>query len=285
MHRIRRAEVHPGPVGIRAQRLHGVRDVPAHVHDFFELAVVRGGQGTHVSAGGSQLLTPGTVLLVRPGEWHGYPGPDPLDVDNVYVAADVLRRHLRWFTHGPAAREVLWPATAPASPYTVHLGPAGLEESQRWVDALLERQQGAGATTLLGLLLTASRVSVRREAARSARSRARCSSGGDPRWRLKSRLRCPGETRTSAASSVVDHGRARSASRASAASSTVAGTRRAPSQTSSPRSGTAAARMQKRSPTGPRPCPSPATRLRVASTRLDNLAVMSRSCAGPSRRP
>lgn len=153
MHRIRRAEVHPGPIGIRAERLCGVRDVPAHVHDFFELAVVRGGQGAHVSAGGSQLLTPGAVLLVRPGEWHGYPGTEPLDIDNVYVAADVLRRHLRWFAQGPAAHEVLWPSTLPASPYTIHLGAAGLEESQRWVDALLERQQGAGAATLLGLLL------------------------------------------------------------------------------------------------------------------------------------
>ena len=96
----------------------------------------------HVSAGGSGSSPPGPSCWCALASGTATRARNRSTSYNVYVAADVLRRHLRWFAQGPAARGVLWPSMARASPSTVQRGAAGLEGSQRWVDALLERQQG-----------------------------------------------------------------------------------------------------------------------------------------------
>lgn len=136
-----------------AERYHEVVDVPPHIHDFFELAVVCGGNGTHISAGGHQPISSGTALLVSPGQWHGYEGGSGLQINNLYITADVLRRHLRWFARDPVARAILWPPTTPSLPWTTHLSAPALMEADWWCDSLLKRQDHVGRATRLGLLL------------------------------------------------------------------------------------------------------------------------------------
>lgn len=107
----------------------------------------------HVSAGGRHPISSGSALLVSPGQWHGYELGTALEINNFYITADVLRRHLRWFARDPVARAVLWPPTTPALPWTTHVGAAALVELDWWCDSLLTRQHRVGRATRLGLLL------------------------------------------------------------------------------------------------------------------------------------
>jgi AraC family L-rhamnose operon transcriptional activator RhaR len=71
-----------------------------HSHDFVELAVVTGGTATHVSVGGEQRLGRGSLVLMRPGDWHGYRDCRGLTVYNVYFGPELLRRELAWLRTG-----------------------------------------------------------------------------------------------------------------------------------------------------------------------------------------
>lgn len=109
MHRFRRGEVFDRPgVPLHAERMAVDRSSGAHGHDFFEFAVVAAGTGTHVSHRHRRRLEPGSVLAVRPGQWHGYEDAAGLDVFNVYVDAGVFTSELAWMTRDPGlARLVL----------------------------------------------------------------------------------------------------------------------------------------------------------------------------------
>ena len=97
MHRVLRGETFPpdGPA-VATQRLLVDEEVPLHGHAFLELAVVESGTATHVSAAGAQPLSRGSLVVVRPGEWHRYEGVARLAVRNVYIGAEVLRHDLAW---------------------------------------------------------------------------------------------------------------------------------------------------------------------------------------------
>ncbi|NUR97664.1 MAG: helix-turn-helix transcriptional regulator [Kribbellaceae bacterium] len=91
MHNVLSSEVFPDPrLPVAGERIELVADVAAHSHAFFEIAVVVAGSGTHVSAAGEVLLEPDSVVVIRPGEWHGYVGCSGLVVRNAYLGADVF---------------------------------------------------------------------------------------------------------------------------------------------------------------------------------------------------
>jgi len=128
MHRFRRSEVFDRPgVPVSAERMAVSDASAAHGHDFFEFAVVAGGTGIHVGHRHRRRLEPGSVLAVRPGQWHGYVEAVELDVFNVYVDAGLFARELAWTTRDPGlARLVLHggqtvdPLPSPARRRTVH---------------------------------------------------------------------------------------------------------------------------------------------------------------------
>ena len=66
--------------------------VEAHVHDFYEIALVLGGSGSHVCGTRVEILLPGDALLVHPAVPHAYTaGPDgPLLVRNVIFTEAAL---------------------------------------------------------------------------------------------------------------------------------------------------------------------------------------------------
>lgn len=91
MHNVLSSEVFPDQrLPVAGERLELSADVAAHSHAFFEIAVVVAGRGTHVSAAGAVVLQPDSVVVLRPGEWHGYTDCDGLVVRNAYLGANVF---------------------------------------------------------------------------------------------------------------------------------------------------------------------------------------------------
>jgi AraC-like DNA-binding protein len=91
VHEILSSEVFPDqrlPVG--GERIELVADVAPHSHGFFEIAVVLGGRGVHLSAAGEVPLERDSVVVLRPGEWHGYTDCEDLVVHNAYLGADIF---------------------------------------------------------------------------------------------------------------------------------------------------------------------------------------------------
>ncbi|WP_165956935.1 helix-turn-helix domain-containing protein [Kribbella antibiotica] len=91
MHKILSSEVFPDPRLPVAEELVALdADIAPHSHAFFEIAVVVAGTGVHVSADGSVPLTAGSVVVLRPGQWHGYTECAGLVVRNAYLGTEVF---------------------------------------------------------------------------------------------------------------------------------------------------------------------------------------------------
>jgi AraC-like DNA-binding protein len=91
VHNVLSSEVFPDQrLPVAGERLELVADVAPHSHAFFEIAVVVAGRGTHVSAAGEVALQPDSVVVLRPGEWHGYTDCAGLVVRNAYLGPDVF---------------------------------------------------------------------------------------------------------------------------------------------------------------------------------------------------
>ncbi|TDD15685.1 AraC family transcriptional regulator [Kribbella turkmenica] len=91
MHEILSSDVFPDQrLPVAGERIAVSADVAPHSHAFFEIAVVLTGTGTHVSAAGEVPLERDSVVVLRPGEWHGYADCDGLVVRNAYLGADIF---------------------------------------------------------------------------------------------------------------------------------------------------------------------------------------------------
>ncbi|SFH41053.1 AraC-like ligand binding domain-containing protein [Actinopolymorpha cephalotaxi] len=91
MHKIFSHEVFPDQrLPIAGEQIEVVADVAPHSHAFFEIVVVLDGHGTHLSATGETPLQRDSVVVLRPGQWHGYARCDGLVVRNAYLGANIL---------------------------------------------------------------------------------------------------------------------------------------------------------------------------------------------------
>lgn len=86
---------------------HDRRAYRPHDHDFFELVVVTGGRGEHVSAAGCDRLVAGSVLLLVPGVWHEYRNGSGLEGFDCYFAKGILYHELAWVTDDPVLGRLL----------------------------------------------------------------------------------------------------------------------------------------------------------------------------------
>jgi len=86
----------------------------AHDHDFLEIVLIAGGQGTHVSANGAQRVSRGDLIILRPGVWHNYRDCRQLLLYNCCCAIQLLRRELALLADDPAVNRLLW--TEPLGP-------------------------------------------------------------------------------------------------------------------------------------------------------------------------
>jgi AraC family L-rhamnose operon transcriptional activator RhaR len=110
-----------------------------HTHSFVEVAVMTGGEGTHVSRAGKQPLQVGDVILLRPGVWHGMEDCRDLDLYNLCFSTELLQRELAWTREDPMLGYLLW--TGPYSlgrrgMLTTRLSKEVLDECVEHLDAL-----------------------------------------------------------------------------------------------------------------------------------------------------
>lgn len=66
------------------------RDVAAHDHDFFEIALVTQGHGRHLTAEGEQTVDVGSVVLIPPNRWHAYSDCDRLSLYNCFIGPELF---------------------------------------------------------------------------------------------------------------------------------------------------------------------------------------------------
>jgi AraC family L-rhamnose operon transcriptional activator RhaR len=112
---------------------------PVHTHSFVEVAVMTGGEGTHVSLAGRQPLQIGDAVLLRPGVWHGMENCRDLDLYNLCFSTELLQRELAWTREDPMLGYLLW-----TGPYSLgrrgmlatRLTKETLEECVEHLDAL-----------------------------------------------------------------------------------------------------------------------------------------------------
>jgi len=153
---LRRGLFDAGAVEVNASRFCLSTPTPAHGHDFLEMAVVSDGRGVHESQDGRTGIARGAVVLVRPGQWHGYDECDSLVVDNLYVGPGVAQKCFGWVHDVPAVAHLL---AASRSVRKLHLDPDALERVVGWLGQLSaspgpdsDKGQGSDAVRI-GLLL------------------------------------------------------------------------------------------------------------------------------------
>lgn len=102
MDEFRRAELLGAPNRMIGSELFVLDEtIPDHTHDFVELAVVVSGTGFHASAAGIRELEPGSVIIMRPGDWHAYRECRALRIHNLYLAPDLFHQELAWILDYP----------------------------------------------------------------------------------------------------------------------------------------------------------------------------------------
>jgi AraC family transcriptional regulator, L-rhamnose operon transcriptional activator RhaR len=107
---------------------------PMHTHRFVEIAFVAGGSGTHESLAGPRALTPGDVVLLRPGVWHAYENCQQLVLYNFCFSSELMHRELAWTREDPLLGYLLW-----SGPYSAaHRGVLGFRLDQAAFDRCQE---------------------------------------------------------------------------------------------------------------------------------------------------
>jgi AraC family L-rhamnose operon transcriptional activator RhaR len=96
-----------GALAYAGHYLHA-EDNPAHTHSFVEVAFAVRGSGTHHSVAGRRELSPGDVVLLRPGVWHGYEDCRKLELYNCCFSSELLRKELSWTREDPNLGYLLW---------------------------------------------------------------------------------------------------------------------------------------------------------------------------------
>ncbi len=92
---------------VASQRFLLDQGVALHSHDFVEVAVVLAGSATHLLGGRSGVVQAGSVLVVRPGQRHGYRDCSSFDVVNLYLGVDLLGSELTWLLDLPNLARLL----------------------------------------------------------------------------------------------------------------------------------------------------------------------------------
>lgn len=73
---------------VRAQRLPLQTDHVPHNHEFYEICLVLGGTARHLTAEGGERLLAGSVVVVAPGQVHGFADTRRLAILNIYYLAE-----------------------------------------------------------------------------------------------------------------------------------------------------------------------------------------------------
>ncbi|HEX4123474.1 MAG TPA: AraC family transcriptional regulator [Tepidisphaeraceae bacterium] len=80
-----------GLAGILVHRINQ-NAIPIHDHLFHEIVYVESGAGDHVTAGPTQKLRPGDLIVIRPHVWHGYHNTRNFTIINCLFTARTMER-------------------------------------------------------------------------------------------------------------------------------------------------------------------------------------------------
>jgi AraC-like DNA-binding protein len=144
----------PSDYPILAERREVPYPVRPHVHDYYELAVVVEGKALHRTVEGTQPITPGHVIGVRPGNWHAFDRLWDCTVINIYLGPQLQLTDLAWCLSHPALAQLLLHGGVS----TEVLPPERLAEVTGWLDQLVQLratgpEQAIVQRSLLGCVL------------------------------------------------------------------------------------------------------------------------------------
>ena len=94
---------------------------PFHDHDFLEIAVVHAGDAVHQGIHGERPVARGDVLILHPGQWHGYASCTTLDLTNLCVPMALLAHELAWLAVDPLVAGLLPIAGGTGAQEVVHV--------------------------------------------------------------------------------------------------------------------------------------------------------------------
>lgn len=80
---------------------------PFHDHDFIEIAVIHGGDAVHQGIHGERPVGRGDVIILHPGQWHGYGRCLTLDLTNLCVPTALFTHELVWLAGDPLVAALL----------------------------------------------------------------------------------------------------------------------------------------------------------------------------------
>lgn len=121
-----------------ARDLHGQLDAPIwlnhyqhgsqvslHEHDFLEIVLVTRGAAEHRTVQGSEPLSAGDLVIIQPGQWHGYDAPDAMWIRNCCLSGELFGRELAW-VHDDPRLAPLFPARMPRDDDERRAAPQGV---------------------------------------------------------------------------------------------------------------------------------------------------------------
>jgi len=112
---------------------------PFHDHDFIEIAVVRGSEAVHRGIHGERPVARGDVLVLHPGQWHGYGNCAAIDLTNLCLPVGLFAPELAWLAADPQVAALLPARGEPAQDFIhVHLNEAELTAIEAQLDRLQE---------------------------------------------------------------------------------------------------------------------------------------------------
>ncbi|MEK7414200.1 MAG: AraC family transcriptional regulator [Planctomycetota bacterium] len=80
---------------------------PFHDHDFIEIAVVHGGTAVHQGIHGERSIARGDVIILHPGQWHGYARCGSIDLTNLCAPTALFTHELAWLAADPQVAALL----------------------------------------------------------------------------------------------------------------------------------------------------------------------------------
>jgi len=124
--------------------------MPFHDHDYLEVAIVHGGAAVHQGIHGQRPIGRGDVLVLHPGQWHGYDRCQSLDLSNLCIPVALLAHELGWLAADPQVAALLPVRGAATAQAVCHLHATDavmpmLEGAVMRVRELIEQRQAVRA--------------------------------------------------------------------------------------------------------------------------------------------
>lgn len=83
-----------------------------HGHDFLEIVLVTEGTADHLTVHGRQPIAVGDLIIIHPGQWHGYHETKGLWILNCCLSGELFSRELAW-VHDDSRLAPLFPGRMP----------------------------------------------------------------------------------------------------------------------------------------------------------------------------